>query len=121
MFVSWLNKFDWRSTRDYAEICQVLSEQFHSQYLSGCKSIFVMVVVLEHFKTFKPTTIPMTKLYSRLFDEIGQDASTTVTHLRILLQYLVTKQMIYPFLTTMWGHTYGCTKQYQCVSDIYLL
>ena len=39
MFVSQNNKFDQKYTRDYAEICQVISKQVNSQYFSGCKSI----------------------------------------------------------------------------------
>ena len=37
MFVSQQNKFDCKCTCDYTKICQVLSEQIHSQYSSGCE------------------------------------------------------------------------------------
>ena len=39
MFVGRHNKFDLKCTCDYAEICQVLSEQVHDKYFSGCNSI----------------------------------------------------------------------------------
>ena len=63
----------------------------------------------------------MAQLYSHLCDEINQDAIITVTHLRILLQVINTKQMIAPLLTTVWDHTGGCAKQYRCASSIPLL
>ena len=69
MFVSRHNKFDWKFARDYAEICQVLSEQVHSRYLSGCRSISILVVALDHFNKFKPSNIPMEKIYFCLSDE----------------------------------------------------
>ena len=76
---------------------------------------------LYHFNKLKPSTIPMVQFHSHLSHEIDQYASTTATHLSILNQFLLTKQIIYPFLTTMWCHRYGCANQYRCVSDIYLL
>ena len=63
----------------------------------------------------------MVNFNSLLSDEIDQDASTTVTHLCIILQFLLTKEMIYPYLTTMWDHMDGGAKQYRCASYIYLL
>ena len=50
MFVSQNNKFDQKYTRDYAEICQVISKQVNSQYFSGCKSIYKEGFVLEKFR-----------------------------------------------------------------------
>ena len=46
MFVSRHNNFDWKFTHDYAEIFQVISEQVHSQYFSGCESIYMEGVAL---------------------------------------------------------------------------
>ena len=34
--------------------------------------------------------------------------------LRIILQFILTKQMIAPFLTTMWDHMDSCENQYHC-------
>ena len=59
-FVSLKNKFDCKCTHDYAEIFQVLSEQFHSKKFFGCKYIFVKGVELEHFNKLKTSSIPMT-------------------------------------------------------------
>ena len=58
---------------------------------------------------------------SRLSDEMDQGTSNTSTHHCIILQFILTKGIIYPFLTTMWDHTYVCAEQYRCASDIYLL
>ena len=63
----------------------------------------------------------MVNFNSLLSDEIDQDASTTVTHLCIILQFLLTKEMIYPYLTTIWDHTNGCANRYRCETAIYLL
>ena len=63
----------------------------------------------------------MAQFHSHLSDESGQDAGITATHIYILLKMLLTKQMIDTFLTTIWDHTYVCTKQYCCESFIYLL
>ena len=79
------------------------------------------VVTLENFNKLKPSTIPIAKFYSYLSDEIYQDAITNATHVCILLQYLLTKQIIYPFLTTIWDYMDGCAKQYCCALVIYLL
>ena len=62
----------------------------------------------------------MSQLYSRLSDEIHHGASTTVTRLCILLQFLLTKK-ISPFLTTMWDHTDGSANQCHCYSAIYII
>ena len=58
---------------------------------------------------------------SSLSYEIVQDYSTTATHIQIIIHFLIYKGFIYSLLTTVWYHTYGCTKQYFCASDIYLL
>ena len=68
MFVSWHNKYDWKCTRNYAEIYQVLSEQVYSQYWSGCEYNSMGGVVLEKFKKFKPSNIPMSQFNSHLSD-----------------------------------------------------
>ena len=63
----------------------------------------------------------MTQFNSNFSDEIDQDASTTATYLCTILQFLLTKQMIAPLLTTVRDHTDGCAKQYRCSSTIYLI
>ena len=63
----------------------------------------------------------MENFHSRLSDESDQDANTPATHLHILLQFILTKGLIDPFLTTMWDHTDGCPNQYRFAYDIYLL
>ena len=78
-------------------------------------------VALDHFEKLKPPTIPMAQFNSHLSDESYQDASTIATHLCIILQFIITKGMIAPFLKTMWDHTYCCAKQDHCASAIYLL
>ena len=52
MFVSWHNNHDYKCTHDYSEICQVLSEQVHSQYFSGCKSISMERISIDYFKNW---------------------------------------------------------------------
>ena len=74
----------------------------------------------EHFNKLKPSTIPMAKIHYHLSDESDQDSSTTATHIFILLQFLLKNQIIDPYLTTMWDHTYGSAKHYRCTSAIYL-
>ena len=59
VFVSRQNKLDWKSTCDDEERCQILSEQVHLQYFSGCKSIYMEVVVIDNFNKLKPCTISM--------------------------------------------------------------
>ena len=39
----------------------------------------------------------------------------------ILLQFIRTKEMIAPYLTSMWDHAYGCANHYRCASAIYIL
>ena len=38
-------------------------------------------VVLDKFNKLKPSTIPMAQSHSHLLGKIGQDYSTTVTHI----------------------------------------
>ena len=108
------NKFEIKCTHYYAERCQGLIEKVHSQYLSGCKSISMEVVPLEHFNKLKLSTIPMAQFHYYLSYKSDQDSSTTATRTHILLRFFLTKGMIAPFLTTMWDHT-------GCASAIYLL
>ena len=74
--------------------------------------------MLENFNKSKPSTIPMAQFNSNYSNESDQDARTTATHMYILLQFLLTKHVIYPLLTAMWDHTNGCAKQYCCASTI---
>ena len=46
------------------------------------------------FKKLQPSTIPLAQSHSSLSNEVGQDSSTTATHLCILLQFLLTKNDI---------------------------
>ena len=92
MFVSQHNKLDCKYTRYFEESFQVISENVHSQYFSGCESIYMEVIVLEHFNKLKPSTIHMAQFHSRLSSERYQGDSTSTTHLRILLQFLITKK-----------------------------
>ena len=78
-------------------------------------------VALEHFNKLKPSTIPMAQSNSHLSNENYQDASTTATHICIIIKFLLTKQIIDHFLTTAWDHTDSCEKQYQCALAIYIL
>ena len=115
------NNSDWKCTCDYAEICQLLSEKVHSQYVSGYKSISMEGVELDQFNTLKSTTIPMEQLNSHLSDEIDQDLSTTDTRFCITIWSILTKGMKYTFMKTMWDHTDNLANKYRFVSDIYLL
>ena len=56
-----------------------------------------------------------------LSDVSDQDAITNVTHICIIPQFILTKQTLSPFLTTLWDHTDGCANHYCCASAIYLL
>ena len=110
MFVSLQNKFECKFTRDHVERCQVLSEQVQSQYFSGCKSIYLDVVELDHFNKLKPPTIPIAQFCYRLSYQSYQNASPTATHICIILQLLLTEAFIAPFMTTIWDHIDGCAK-----------
>ena len=63
----------------------------------------------------------MANFYHNLSDESDQSDSTTATHLCIILQFILTKGIIAPLLTTMWDNTDGYAKNYCCGSAIYLL
>ena len=78
-------------------------------------------VALDQFKKFKPYTIPMAQFHYHLSDEIGKGDSTTATCIHIHLQFLITKGIMDPFLTTMWDHMDSFVKQYLFASAIYLL
>ena len=65
-----------KCTCDYADICQVLSEQVHSQYFTGCKYISMEGVALEDFNKLKPFTIPMSQFHSHWYDWRDQYDST---------------------------------------------
>ena len=96
MFLSRHHKFDWKFIHDYEEICQILNEQFHLQWFSGCKSISGEGFALDHLKNLRPSTISMVQFNSHLSGESYKDASTTATHIRIILQFLLTKGFIDP-------------------------
>ena len=63
----------------------------------------------------------MEKFHSVLSDESYQDARTNETHIHIVLQLIITKGFIASFLTTMWYHTGGFSKQYCYSYSIYIL
>ena len=67
-------------------------------------------VALEHFNKLKPSNIPTEQFHSNLSDESDQNDITIATHLHILLQFILTKGMIAPFLKTIWDHRDGFTK-----------
>ena len=66
IFVSHHNKFDWKCTCDYAERCQVLSEQVDLRYFSVWKFIYMEGFALDQFLKLKPSTIPMEQFHSHL-------------------------------------------------------
>ena len=78
-------------------------------------------VLLDKFNKFQPLNIPMEQFRSCLSDESYQYASTTETQNFIILQFLLAKTMMAPFLATMWDHTNGCTNWYCFASAIYVL
>ena len=65
------------------------------------------VFAIENFNKLKPSSIPMEQFYSHLSDYSDQDTSTNETNLRIILQFIITNQMIATYMTTMWDHTDG--------------
>ena len=56
MFVSQHNKFNCKCKRDYKEICQLLSEQVHSPYVSDFNSSYMDDIEIENFNKLKPST-----------------------------------------------------------------
>ena len=48
MFESQNEKCDYKCTHEFVEICQLLSEEIHSEWLSWCKSISMEVVALKN-------------------------------------------------------------------------
>ena len=69
-------------------------------------------VPLERFKKLKPSTIPMAQFNQHLSGESDQNASTTATHLCIILQLIISKDFIDSLLKTICDHTDGFVKQY---------
>ena len=63
----------------------------------------------------------MVKSHSRLSDESDQVASTTATHLLIMIILLLSKWFTASLLKTMWDNKDGCANQYDCACNIYLL
>ena len=49
-------------------------------------------VALEQFNKFKTSSTPMKQFNSHLYEESDQDSSITVTHLNIIIQFLLTKK-----------------------------
>ena len=62
----------------------------------------------------------MAQFNSHLYYYSYQYFRNTATHLCILIQSFL-RNIISPFLTTIWDHTSGCEKQYRCALSIYLL
>ena len=114
------NKFDWNSYVIMQKYFGCLVNKFTHKYSPGWKSIYMEVVTIYHFKILKSSTIHI-PLHYHLSDEIDQYDSTTATHICILLQFLLTKGVISPLLTTVWYHTYCCANQYHFAYYIYLL
>ena len=78
-------------------------------------------ITLDQFNKSKPSTIHMAQFHSHLSDEIDQDASTTATHICIIIFLLLSKGFINSFLTSMWDHMDSCANQYNFSYGIYLL
>ena len=53
MFMTQQNKYDHEFTCDYAERFQILSEEVHSKYFSGYKSISMKGIALMKFNKLK--------------------------------------------------------------------
>ena len=63
----------------------------------------------DQFNKLKPSSITMSQFNYNLSDESDQDYGTTVTHLFILLQLILTKGFISILLKTTWDQIDGCT------------
>ena len=64
MFLSQNYKYDCKYKYYYAEIFQVISKQVHAQYISGCKSISMYGVSIDHFKKLNTSIVLMAIFFS---------------------------------------------------------
>ena len=77
-------------------------------------------IELEHFNTFKASTIPMAKFHYHLSDKSYQYSSAAKTHIYIIILFVLSKGVIASLLVTMWDNVDSCENNYPCESAIYL-
>ena len=105
--------------RDYAErLLAKFNEEIQSTHFGQGTTLSIEGCYVE-FKTIDGTV--RAHFHSHMSDKSTQDAATTHAHLSVLLNKLSEQELIKRGISTMWGHTDGCTKQYRCAKALYLL
>ena len=86
-------------------------------------------IVLENFSAV-PQADPNSSTLSRqrhavfksfLSDNSKQYSATTTAHIKLFISFLKEKNVSTTSLSTIWGNTDGCAKQYICASALYLI
>ena len=86
-------------------------------------------IALENFSALPQTEINSSKkpcphyavFHSFLSDDSKQDADTTNTHSKFLIELLKEQKLLTSTLITIWENNDGCVDQYRCASAIYLM
>ena len=69
----------------------------------------------------KPSRQRHAVFHSFLSYNSKQDAATPTEHRKRLFSLLKDKKVLTASLSKIWENTYGCAKQYRCVSALYLM
>ena len=107
---------------DYAErVIARFANQIKSEYYGGNKSVSIEGIALEHFSAAPQADINSSTLsrprhavfHSFLSDDSKQDAATTTSHSKLLIELLNNKQLLTTSLSKIWENTDGCVEQYR--------
>ena len=55
------------------------------------------------------------------YDESKQDDATTSKHVKLIIELLQNRTVLFAATSNIWENTDGCVKQYHCVTEIHLL
>ena len=54
-------------------------------------------------------------------DDRKQDADTTDTHIKHIIELLNQRNIMYEKMSTLWDNIDGCSEQYRCATSIFIL
>ena len=78
-----------------------------------------LCITIDRINSSTKSRLRHTVFHSFLSDDNKQDAATTTSNSKHLVQVL--KKVLTSSLTTIWENTYGFTEHYQCASALYLM
>ena len=123
-----MEKQDVLCCQDYSQsVVDSFAHQIQSEYYGINWYVSIEGVSLEHFSEPAQTETPGTPqsrrsqsvFHSFFSDDRKQDSSTTISHIKCIIELLNQRNIISNTLIKIWENTDGCAEHYRCDTALY--